>query len=347
MAAKPYLIFSLHDTRYAIAAEQIVEIFLLPELIPVAEAPPDILGLLDFHGLYVPVMHLDLRLGRQLDWCHLTDSVIVVESSGFQVGAIVHRVETVINIDDRYIQRNLDYGREHKIDRAFLQGIINLDDEMIILLDADNLIRHPKAIENLSHHDDLTLETEDSSRDFYESYFPAATDNTKEIMYDRSANLKVAAEARESLDLVSIAVVKLNGDYFGIDLDLVREFTTVGRVTTVPCCPNYVMGNMNLRGEILTLIDVCQPLNLTIKNRQPKTKAIVAEIDGIIAGIVVEEVVDIIDFRPEELRSVPVATDINTAKYLKGMVDFFDMSFNIIDLSKLITQGAVTVELAA
>ncbi|MEM8828729.1 MAG: chemotaxis protein CheW [Cyanobacteria bacterium P01_G01_bin.19] len=347
MAAKPYLIFSLHDTRYAIAAEQIVEIFLLPELIPIAESPPDILGLLDFHSLYIPVMHLDLRLGRQLDWCHLTDSVIVVDSSGFQVGVIVHQVETVINIDDRYIQRNLDYGREHKIDRAFLQGIVNLDDEMIILLDADNLIRHPQAMENLAHHDDLTLDTENPSRDFYESYFPAATDKTKELLYDRSANLKVASQSRASVDFVSIAVVKLNGDYFAIDLDLVREFTTVGRIATVPCCPNYVIGNMNLRGEILTLIDVCQPLNLTTKNRRPKTKAIVAEIDGIIAGIVVEEVVDIIEFRPEELKPVPVATDINTSQYLKGIVDFFDMSFNIIDLPKLITQGAVTVELAA
>ncbi|MEL6580940.1 MAG: chemotaxis protein CheW, partial [Cyanobacteria bacterium J06621_12] len=46
MGIKPYLIFSLHDARYAIAAESVTEIFLLPELTPVAEAPPDIVGLL-------------------------------------------------------------------------------------------------------------------------------------------------------------------------------------------------------------------------------------------------------------------------------------------------------------
>ena len=39
MGIKPYLIFSLHDTRYAIAAKDVTEIFLLPELTPVAEAP--------------------------------------------------------------------------------------------------------------------------------------------------------------------------------------------------------------------------------------------------------------------------------------------------------------------
>ena len=53
MATKPYLIFSLHDTRYAIAAEQVAEIFLLPELTPVANAPFDIVGLFKFaFGIY-------------------------------------------------------------------------------------------------------------------------------------------------------------------------------------------------------------------------------------------------------------------------------------------------------
>ncbi|MGL5074910.1 MAG: chemotaxis protein CheW, partial [Waterburya sp.] len=63
MAIKPYLIFSLHHQRYAIAAQKVTEIFLLPELTPVAEAPPDIVGLLNLHNQFVPVMHLDLRFG--------------------------------------------------------------------------------------------------------------------------------------------------------------------------------------------------------------------------------------------------------------------------------------------
>ncbi len=343
MATKPYLIFSLKNTRYAIAAELVTEIFLLPELIPVAEAPPDILGLLDFHGLYVPVMHLNLRFGHQFDRCHLNDSVIVVESVGLQVGVIVHQVETVIDIDDRYIQGDLDYGRE-RIDRAFVKGIINLDDEMIILLDANNLIRHPTALETLGDSEESALELQ--SGDFYESYFPTASDSVKEILFKRAVNLKIATDSQESVDLTPIAIVKLNGDYFGIDLGIVREFAKIGRITTIPCCPSHIIGNINLRGEILTLIDIRQPLNLAIKNNRLATKAIVIEVDNLIAGIVVEEVVDVVDFRPEELKPVPVATDSNTASYLKGIVDYFDQSLNIINLPKLMTQAAMTVELA-
>ncbi|NJL43160.1 MAG: chemotaxis protein CheW, partial [Pseudanabaena sp. SU_2_4] len=81
---------------YAIAAQKVTEIFLLPELTVVAEAPLDIVGLLNLHNQFVPVMHLDLRFGHKFDQCWLTDSVIVVESPGIQVGVIVHQVETVV-----------------------------------------------------------------------------------------------------------------------------------------------------------------------------------------------------------------------------------------------------------
>jgi purine-binding chemotaxis protein CheW len=346
MVIKPYLIFSLHNTRYAIAADVVTEIFLLPELIPVAEAPPDILGLLNFHNLYIPVMHLDLRFGHQFQRCNLSDSVIVVESSGLQVGVIVHQVETVIDIDNRYIQADLDYGGR-KINRAFIQGIIDLDQEMIILLNVENLLRNPDTLETLNDFQQSETELEVSSQNFYDCYFPSATNNTREILSSRAANLRIATDDQESTDLLSVAIVKLNGVYFGLALDIVREFTKIGRITAIPCCPEYIIGNMNLRGEILTLIDIRQPLNLTIKNRQLANKAIVIEVDGITAGIAVEEVMDVIDFRPEELKSIPLATDTSTAVYIKGIVDYFDRSLNIIDLSKLIAQGAMTVELTA
>ena len=199
MVTKPYLIFSLHDTRYAIAAESITEIFLLPELIRVAEAPSDILGLLNFHKSYIPVMHLDLRFGHHFDRCNLTDSVIVVESPGSQVGVIVHQVETVIDIDNRYIQGNLDYGREHKINQAFVQGVINLDDEMIILLNVENLIRHPDTLEALVDlPESARAELEKSSKDFYKSYFPTASISIKEILSSRAANLRIAIDEEEA-----------------------------------------------------------------------------------------------------------------------------------------------------
>jgi purine-binding chemotaxis protein CheW len=342
MGIKPYLIFSLHDARYAIAAESVVEIFLLPELTPVAEAPPDIVGLLNLHSTYVPVMHLDLRFGHKFDHCHLTDSVIVVESQGLQVGLIVHRVETVSEIDDRYIQEDLSYGRPN-IHQAFVQSVINLDDEMITLLNIDNLVRHPEALANL-----LTPEEQPEnlvSGNFYEQYFTDANSKTKEILHQRAINLKEINDHEAATQLVSLAVVRISDRYFAFDLALVREFINLGRITTIPCCPEHIIGNMNLRGEILTLVDICQPLNIARTERNQAPKAVVIEVKDLTVGIVVEEVLDVVDFRPEELKPIPVAMNNQTISFLKGVADYRSQLINVIDLPKLLTEGAMTVEL--
>ena len=351
MGTKPYLIFSLHNTRYAIAAEDVTEIFLLPELIPVVEAPPDVVGLLNLHSKFVPVMHLDLRFGHKFDQCHLTDSVIVVESQGLQMGVIVHRVETVNNIDEQYIQADLNYGRERKINQAFLNGVINLDDEIIMLLNVDNLVRHPAILETVVDSENATSEANISknnfANNFYGQYFPDASFNTKEILQQRATNLQEAVDHQAATELIPIAVVSINGSYFGLDLGVVREFINIGRVTTIPCCPQHIIGNMNLRGEILTLVDIGQPLNLAITDSGQLHKAVVVEVEDIIVGIVVEEVYDVVDFPPNELKPIPVATNSDTTAYLKGLANYQDTTLKVVDLPKLLDQGEMAVDLSA
>ena len=345
MGIKPYLIFSLHQTRYAIAAEEVREVFLLPELTSVAGAPSDVIGLLNLHSNFVPVMHLDLRFGHKFEQCNLTDSVIVVESGQFQVGVIVHQIETVVEIDDRYIQADLTYGRAKNISQAFVKSVINLDDEMIILLDVNNLVRHQDALETLAQSDREQLL--DGSSDFYQRYFSNASPNTKQILHQRAIDLKESIEDTATRESMAIAVVSIDGNYFGIDLGIVREFINIKRVTTIPCCPDFVIGNMNLRGEILTLVDIRQPLDLTAANYSQTPKAVVVEVEGSIAGIAVEEVYDVIDLNLDELKPVPVATNSHTATYLKGMTDHQGQAIKLIDLPKLLTTGVMTVDLTA
>ena len=348
MGIKPYLIFSLQDSRYAIAAESVTEIFLLPELILIAEAPSDIIGLLNLHGQFIPVMHLDLRFGRKFDRCHITDSVIIVESQGLQIGVIVNQVETVSDIDDRYIQADLSYGREQKIHQAFIQSVIDLDNETIALLNIDNLVRHPDAIVSLITTEIAeTAEIELSSGNFYERYFADAHSSAKKLLQRRAANLRESNEDSAVDRLVSLAIVRIGDNYLALDLDVVREFINIARITTIPCCPPYIIGNMNLRGEILTLIDICQPLNLTVNDRGRANKAVAIEVDEITAGIVVEEIYDVVDFSPDQIKPVPVAMEQDIANYLQGIADYQSQTLKVIDIPQLLKQGAMTVELTA
>ena len=54
-----------------------------------------------------------------------------------------------------------------------------------------------------------------------------------------------------------------------------REFTNITRVTPIPCTPPHIVGNLNLRGEILTLIDLSNFLQLNTALVNQRQKAMV------------------------------------------------------------------------
>ena len=171
MATKPYLTFSLHDVQYAIQANLIREIFLLPELMPIAEAPVDIVGILNLRRKILPVMHLDLRLGNTLQECHLSDSVIIVDWQGLQIGMIVNAVHEVKNIENELIETEIEYGRLRKTNPAFVQGVAKVDADMIVLLNPEALIRQPDTVEALIEEATSgVVKEKDTYVDFTEEY---------------------------------------------------------------------------------------------------------------------------------------------------------------------------------
>ncbi len=345
MKSRSYLIFSLHGLSYAIAAEQVKEIFLLPELTTIVDAPPDIIGLLDLHGQIIPVMHLDLRFGHQFIGCHLNNSVIVLESQGLEIGVIVHQVDTVMELEEQSIQADLDYGRDRQIDRVFVNGVATVDEEKIVLLDVDRLLRHKERITLLVTDDSQDFATK-TSESFYELYCPEATSQDRVIFRQRADNLRDSTAQAEQQNLIAIAVFSLGGKYFGLDLDIVREFIKIGKITRIPCCPAHIIGNMNLRGEILTLVDISQILNVTINQMPNNSKAVVFEFDHIVAGIAVDEVCDAIYLPPEQLKSLPVAL-AKDSHYLKATATYLEQTLHLIDLPKILDQGLLTVDMAA
>ncbi|MGK7878873.1 MAG: chemotaxis protein CheW, partial [Crocosphaera sp.] len=284
MKTKPYLIFHLHDIQYGIDANLVKEISLLPELIPIAEAPIDIVGILNLREKLLPVMHLDLRLGNPFTRCQLTDSIIVLDWNNLQIGIIVNTVHEVKEIGSEIIEKEIDYGRSNKINPAFISGMAKIDDSTILLLNPEALIRQPDEVKDLVEEVQEVEQLEDSdSQDkvkvlsnFYELCCPNATPEERAIFRRRADNLRQASleTITDITEQLPLAIISLNGQYFGLDLDTVREFINIYNVTSIPCCPQHILGNINLRGEIVTLVDIRSSLNLPIKTGKNISKVV-------------------------------------------------------------------------
>lgn len=368
METKPYLIFEHNGLLCGVEVGCVREIFFLPELTPIAEAPEDIVGAIDLRGSILPVMDLNLRFGYVFQEYSVTDSAIVIEWQEIRLAIIVDRVNEVKQIPADAITPQLSYGRENpEAPHHFLAGFARCEADMIMLLDLDRLIRYspdkPEPPIPVSASDsgllaaagnletaNLQLEIEPKllAEDTkvlvkIHVFCPNATAQEKAIFRDRARNLRQQGDRENSAAIdMSLAVVVLNSEYFGINLGVVREFTDIRQVTPIPCTPDRIIGNMNLRGEILTLVDIRNILNMS-GDTKSLSKAIVVEIEDLVAGIVVDEILDIIHLNVSEIATIPAALNSANREYLRGTAFYEEKLIAVLNLQKLLTTGGVAV----
>jgi purine-binding chemotaxis protein CheW len=353
---RSYLTFCIQNNLYGIDTLAVEEIFLLPELTPIPEAPRDLVGVFNLRGDILPAIDLQLRFGlHSLDYA-LTDSIIVIKSNQNRVGLIVNQVLDVRNISIHEITSELTYKRETiELETVGIQaGIARSNDEIAILLNPDSIIRFAgdRQVENLaSTQPETAAEFPDlpavESRNLVSSmraFCPQATPEERAIFQQRAHHLMQLVETEERQGLQSLAVIGLGTELFGIDLAVVREFTNVSKVTPIPCCPPYIVGNMNLRGEIVTLVDIRHVLNLARLEAFNFSKATIVEVDNIVAGIVVEQVYDIILLQPTDISSVPTAIHAIDDEYLLGTVRYQDKMLALLDIAKILLKGELAVD---
>ena len=361
----PYLIFKQHDSFYGVEAFAVQEIFLLPELTPIAESPDEIVGAINVRGEFLSVMDLNLRFGSQSDDFMITDSVITISAEDSQIGIIVNEVKEVLMIEENAIKSKLSYKRELPTkSHHFIRGILQIDEGLVMLLDPKILIQYSQEEEDLRKTSrrarqenpqifsdleeiDLLEEKVASPKKFLEHpvFCPKATPEEKIIFRERAKNLRKQDENQDFLrSKMPLAVIALNGEVLGLNLDLVREFTDIRKVTAIPCTPPHIVGNMNLRGEILTLVDIRNALNMPMGNMESLGKAIVVEVSDIVAGIVVDEVLDVMYLNPLDITPVPTAIHYTNDEYLRGTAPYRDKMMSILDLQKMMTKGALIVD---
>jgi purine-binding chemotaxis protein CheW len=138
-------------------------------------------------------------------------------------------------------------------------------------------------------------------------------------------------------------VIGFGDEYFGLDLELVHEFTDISNLTPIPCCPNHIVGNMNLRGEIITLVDIRNVLNLPAVPVSVGSKVVIVQVDDIVAGLPVDQVLEMVDLNSADMTPLTGILSDLSEQYLRGTAFFQEKMLRVLDLPKLLTQGGLAV----
>lgn len=369
MDLSPYLLFDINRNHYAIHASVVEEVFFLPELTSIAEVPQDIVGMFNLRGTIVPVFDLPRRLGHHRQRYQLSDSLITLNQGDTVLTFLVNHVREIVQINPDNITRKFAYqgptesSKDESSDPAakrlqrqkrFLKGVVEFENHLVAILDEEVILQEvrqqlPQTEELASESSVEVLEPARGKPDSFQ-FCPEATLEEQDIFRQRANSLRIPAETADLKQVLSLAVVALEGEYFGIDLQLVREFTDLRNVTPIPCCPPHVVGNMNLRGEILTLVRINDFLNLqpTLSDDDPSQtssqRAVVVQVEEMVVGITVDEVFDVTPVNPTKISPMPTAIRASSDEYLQGTILYKATALTILDIRKLLSQGKLIVD---
>lgn len=307
------LIFDLDGARFAVDATRVRESFWLPELTPVEEALPWVVGLLNLRGRIIPIVDLRLHFDHPAKRYTPADQVVVLEEAGNPtIGLIVSEVLKVIELARDAIQPPPQFDAMASGTAHLVVGEARVGDDLVTLLDVVRLTHllqapHPSPPSQPSPAggEGAPALAPGAGEGWGSGHFcPQATPAERARLRARAAALREAA-VDEGGARLGLAVVELGGEYFAVELAVVQEFCDITQLSPIPCCPPHILGAMNLRGDLLTLIDPRAALNLAPAARGGK--AVVARLGEQAAAIAVDEVHNVLYLRRNELQA-PAAT---------------------------------------
>lgn len=132
-------------------------------------------------------------------------------------------------------------------------------------------------------------------------------------------------------------VFRLGKEFYATPLVYIKEITKLLPVKKVPFMVPYYRGILNLRGQIVSVIDLRLKFEVPIDKDSNELMTVVETGDGAI-GALVDDIVAVTDFKPEEVTSqTGLKTKIN-AEFFRGVGRFNDHMINVVDIAGILSQ---------
>lgn len=243
------LFFECNGYRYTVNATEVESVAWLPELSPLDGVPQWVAGHLNWHGVPVPVVDLGRLLGHAPQPRSLADQLIVLNTPDGQVAVLVSRVDQLLTLPETVV------ASENSVERRAglpFKAELRDGDRLVMVLDVDVLGQRVSQ----------TAMPQPEASNPESALTP--TDETPETAKRFLARMHQLAEARSEYrgaDRSTYALVRIGERRYAIPLTVVAEFARLQHYAVLPGLPSFIVGCMNLRGEILSIVDLDQLLH--------------------------------------------------------------------------------------
>jgi purine-binding chemotaxis protein CheW len=130
----------------------------------------------------------------------------------------------------------------------------------------------------------------------------------------------------------------LNNEVYGIAVMQVMEVLRSVDITPVPGAPDYVLGIINLRGNVVTVIDTRKRFSLPSKDVDDLSRIVIIESNGQVLGMLVDCVAEVVYLKESEIDIAPNVGNDESSRFIQGVHSKGDSLLILVDINKLLTQ---------
>lgn len=141
---------------------------------------------------------------------------------------------------------------------------------------------------------------------------------------------------RRELQLV---VFKLGNEAYGVDIARVREIIALQPITRVPGAPEFVEGVLNLRGQVIPVMDLRRRFALSQAQATRETRIMVVEVGSHTLGLVVDAVSEVLRIATETVEPLHELTVGVEVPFLQGVAKLDQRLVILLDLQRLLQTG--------
>jgi len=145
------------------------------------------------------------------------------------------------------------------------------------------------------------------------------------------------SEQAENNPVTQWVTFRLEDETYGVNVMQVQEVLRMTEIAPVPGAPSYVLGIINLRGNVVTVMDTRSRFALPSHEADDATRIVIIEAEEQVVGIMVDSVAEVVYLKQSEIEVAPNVGNEESSRYIQGVANRDDGLLIMVDLDKLLT----------
>ena len=138
-------------------------------------------------------------------------------------------------------------------------------------------------------------------------------------------------------DLNQLISFEVGNEEYGLDILQVKEVIRLREITRLPKAPSFVKGIINLRGDIIPILDLRDRFGLEHQEYTNMTRVIVVDVDSKLVGMVVDAASQVVRIPADQIDPTPPIVGALSAEYIKGVGKLDERLIILLNIDRILT----------